>query len=82
MQPFCFEVNEGKLFAFAGIWDRWRGANDNMLETCSILTTTPNEVTAAVHDRMPVIVDPEAYDLWLDPGMSHTRVVSDMVETV
>jgi putative SOS response-associated peptidase YedK len=39
----------------------------NWMKTCSILTTTPNAVTAAVHDRMPVILDPDAYDLWLDP---------------
>jgi putative SOS response-associated peptidase YedK len=78
-QPFCFEVNDGELFAFAGIWDRWRHASGNMLETCSILTTTPNDVTAPIHDRMPVILDPDAYDLWLDPGLSDTRVVSDML---
>jgi putative SOS response-associated peptidase YedK len=47
-QPFCFEVNDGELFAFAGIWDRWPEPTGNMLETCSILTTTPNDVTAAM----------------------------------
>lgn len=78
-QPFCFEVNDGELFAFAGIWDRWRDRRGNTLETCAIMTTTPNDVTAAIHDRMPVIVDPEAYDLWLDPGMRDTRVVSDLL---
>jgi putative SOS response-associated peptidase YedK len=79
-QPFCFEVNDGELFAFAGIWDRWRDRSGDMLETCSILTTTPNEVTASIHDRMPVIVDPDSYDLWLDPGISDTRVVSDRLK--
>src|ERR1700721_2452163 len=78
-QPFCFEVNNGQLFAFAGIWDRWRDRSGDILETCSILTTTPNDATAAVHDRMPVIVDPDAYDLWLDPGMNDARVASDML---
>ena len=79
-QPFCFEVNGGELFAFAGIWDHWRDPSGKALETCSILTTTPNAVTAAIHNRMPVIVNPEAYDLWLDPGMSDTRAVSDMLK--
>lgn len=78
-QPFCIEVNEGQLFAFAGIWDRWRGQNSNMVETCSILTTTPNVVTAPIHDRMPVILDPDGYELWLDPGMRDMRVVSDLL---
>jgi putative SOS response-associated peptidase YedK len=55
-QPYCFEVNDGELFAFAGIWDRWKDPGGSAVETCSILTTTPNAVTTAVHDRMPVIL--------------------------
>ena len=78
-QPFCFEVNEGQLFGFAGIWDRWRDPSGKILETCSILTTTPNAVTALVHDRMPVILDPDHYDLWLDPGIKDAGVVSDLL---
>jgi putative SOS response-associated peptidase YedK len=54
-------VNEGELFAFAGIWDRWKDPSGTTVETCSILTTTPNAVTSAVHDRMPVILDPDDY---------------------
>jgi putative SOS response-associated peptidase YedK len=79
-RPFCFEVNEGQLFAFAGLWDRSRDPSGTVLETCSILTTTPNDVTRAIHDRMPVIVDPEGYDLWLDPGRKDTRVVSEILK--
>ena len=53
--------------AFAGLWERWdRGAVP--LETFTILTTRPNERVAAVHDRMPVIVPPEAFEAWLAPG--------------
>jgi putative SOS response-associated peptidase YedK len=76
-QPYCFEVNEGELFAFAGIWDRWKNTSGDAVETCSILTTTPNAVTAVVHDRMPVILDPDSYDLWLDPGMKDVDSVSE-----
>ncbi|HLM80837.1 MAG TPA: SOS response-associated peptidase [Terriglobales bacterium] len=79
-QPYCFEVNEGKLFAFAGIWDRWKDASGKTIETCSILTTTANAVTAAVHDRMPVILDPDGYDLWLDPGMRDVRAASELLK--
>ena len=68
-QPFCFEVNEGDLFAFAGIWDCWWSPTLEPVQTCTILTTLPNAVTSCVHDRMPVILDPADYDLWLDPGM-------------
>jgi putative SOS response-associated peptidase YedK len=76
-QSYCFEINEGELFAFAGIWDRWKDPSGNWIKTCSILTTTPNAVTLPVHDRMPVILDPEAYDLWLDPGMQNVAAASD-----
>ena len=70
----------GQLFAFAGLWDRWKDPSGQWIKSCSILTTTPNAVTSAVHDRMPVILDPDCYDLWLDPGMHDMRVVSDMLK--
>ena len=78
-QPFCFEVGEGELFAFAGLWDGWRDSNGQWMKTCSILTTTPNAVTSAVHDRMPVILDPHSYDLWLDPGMQNVAAILDLL---
>ena len=79
-QPFCFEVNDGELFAFAGIWDRWKDPSGQWVKSCSILTTTPNAVTSAVHDRMPVILHPDAYDLWLDPGMKNVSAASDLLK--
>jgi putative SOS response-associated peptidase YedK len=79
-QPFCFEVGDGGLFAFAGLWDRWKDPSGQWVKSCSILTTTPNAVTSAVHDRMPVIIDPDAYDLWLDPGMTDVHVVSELLK--
>jgi putative SOS response-associated peptidase YedK len=79
-QPYCFEVNEGGLFAFAGIWDRWRDARGEAIETCTILTTTPNAMTTPVHDRMPVILNPDSYDPWLVPGMKNVSAASDMLK--
>jgi putative SOS response-associated peptidase YedK len=79
-QPYCFEVNEGKLFAFAGLWDGWKNSSGQWVKTCSILTTTPNAVTSAIHDRMPVILDPDSYDLWLDPGMNDGRTASELLK--
>ena len=79
-QPYCFEVNDGELFAFAGLWDRWKDAAGKTLETCSILTTTPNAVTSAVHDRMPVILNRDSYDLWLDPGFTDVAALSDLLK--
>ena len=78
-QPFCFEVNHGELFAFAGLWERWKNPSGEWVKTCSILTTTPNAVTAPVRDRMPVILGPDAYELWLDPGMQNVEAASDLL---
>src|SRR5215467_9084324 len=69
-QPFCFEVRAGELFAFAGLWERWRDPEGDWIRSCSILTTTPNAVTSQVHDRMPVILDKTDYELWLDPAFT------------
>lgn len=79
-QPYCFEVKEGELFAFAGLWDGWKNAEGKWIKSCSILTTTPNAVTSAIHDRMPVILDPDHYDLWLDRGMQNLAAVSELLK--
>jgi putative SOS response-associated peptidase YedK len=78
-RPSSSIANEGRLFAFAGIRE-WKGTSGNWVKTCSILTTTPNSLTSVVHDRMPVILDSDCYDLWLDPEMHHVRAVSDMLK--
>jgi len=79
-QAFCFEIEDGELFAFAGLWDGWKDPSGNWIKTCSILTTTPNALTATVHDRMPVILDRESYDLWLDPGMQNVAAISQLLK--
>ena len=63
-QPYYFRMKDGEPFAFAGVWDRWKGAGQT-ITSCAILTTTANELLAKIHHRMPVIVPPEAYDQWL-----------------
>jgi putative SOS response-associated peptidase YedK len=65
-QPYYFRLGDGRVFAFAGVWDEWRGEGV-AVPSCAILTTKPNEVARAVHDRMPVILREEDYGLWLDP---------------
>src|SRR5215813_2600162 len=78
-QPYCFEVNKGELFAFAGIWDGMKYATDQWVKTCSILTTTPNTLTATVHDRMPVILELDSYDLWLSPTLTNVNTISELL---
>ncbi|MGE5053546.1 MAG: SOS response-associated peptidase [Acidobacteriota bacterium] len=79
-QPFCFEVNDGELFAFAGLWDGWKDTNGQWIRSCSILTTTPNAVASQVHDRMPVILRSDDYDFWLNPGMTNVEAISDLLK--
>lgn len=80
-QPFCFEVGDGELFAFAGLWDRRKSANGELVESCSILTTTPNSVTIDVHNRMPVILPKNDYDSWLDPGTRTLAAIGELLKT-
>lgn len=68
-QPWLFRLATGAPFAFAGLWEP-AAAYAGALPTCTILTTAPNEVTRPVHDRMPVILAPEACARWLDPRLS------------
>ena len=64
-RPFHFGMKDGSLFAFAGIWDRWKPLRGGVVESCSILTTTPNQLLEDIHDRMPVILPQSAYEAWL-----------------
>ena len=65
-QPYRITLKGGEPFAFAGLWERWE-KGDPALESCTIITCPPNEATAAIHDRMPVILPREAERVWLDP---------------
>jgi putative SOS response-associated peptidase YedK len=65
--PIYAQLNSGQPFAFAGLWEMWRSAEDTIL-SCTIITTEPNELMAEIHNRMPVILPREAYELWLDPA--------------
>jgi putative SOS response-associated peptidase YedK len=55
-QPYSFEVGDGEMFAFAGLWDRWIDPYGKEIESCTIITTIPNSHLADIHDRMPVIL--------------------------
>lgn len=66
-QPYYIRRPDGKPFAFAGLWESWEGTGQAAVESCTILTTSANELLLPIHDRMPVIVSPADYDLWLSP---------------
>jgi putative SOS response-associated peptidase YedK len=68
-QPWAIGLVDGSLFAFAGLWERWKDKTTQQpLETFTILTTEANELTAPIHNRMPVILAPRDYERWLAPG--------------
>lgn len=72
-QPVRARLEDGALFAFAGLWDLWRDPRDPAappLRTCTIVTTEANTLVRPVHDRMPVILLPEDEERWLDPSVS------------
>lgn len=65
-RPYYVRRKDGAPFAFAGLWEVWSGPNGEEMETAAIVTTDANRMLAPLHDRMPVIVPPEAFAMWLD----------------
>jgi putative SOS response-associated peptidase YedK len=64
-QPFFIRLKDDRPFAFAGLAEHWH-RGDQTIDSCSIITTEPNSLMAEIHDRMPAILSPAEYDLWLD----------------
>ncbi len=65
--PYFIHMKDRKPFAFAGLWDEWQSPDGGAVRTCTIITTEPNELMSTLHNRMPVILNPKDYALWLDP---------------
>lgn len=66
-QPMLIRLRSRQPFGFAGLWETWKGP-EGPVETCTIATTEPNEIMAPIHNRMPVILDPADFNVWLDPA--------------
>jgi len=67
-QPYLIRLKGGEPFCFAGLWERW-GKGEKPVETCTIITTDATQLMAPIHDRMPVILAPADYRLWLDTAV-------------
>jgi putative SOS response-associated peptidase YedK len=78
-QPFYIHMRDGQAFAFAGLWERWMGPEDTVIESCTLLTTQPNDLVRPVHNRMPVILHPRDYVLWLDPEVQEADVLKPLL---
>lgn len=77
-QPFFFRLKEDKPFAFAGIWERWT-KEVTPIESCAIITTEANELSRAVHDRMPVMLQRPEADAWIDPTAEEPAALAELL---
>ena len=69
--PWLFQRNDDQPLAFAGLWDRWTDpADDTIIESCTVITTTPNSMLGRIHDRMPVLLDENTMAAWLQPDLA------------
>jgi putative SOS response-associated peptidase YedK len=77
-QPYFIRLKDDRPFAFAGLWEQWKRGDDGF-ESCAVITTGPNELMQPIHDRMPVILRREDYELWLDPSVSDAGELSALL---
>jgi putative SOS response-associated peptidase YedK len=78
-QPYYIRMRDERPFAFAGLWETWQDQAGTPLETCTVITTTANELTRAIHPRMPVILAAEDYTSWLDPRTSDRDLLTRLL---
>ncbi len=78
-QPHYVCMSDGEPFAFAGLWESWEGEDETVIESCTILTTEANAFVRPIHNRMPVIVEPGDYDLWLEAEPDRTGALARLM---
>ena len=66
--PYFVHLTSREVFAFAGLWDEWNSPDGSKIKSCTIITTSPNQLMEPIHNRMPVILSRNAYTHWLDPS--------------
>jgi putative SOS response-associated peptidase YedK len=78
-QPYYIHFRDDRPFAFAGLWEHWEGPDNAAIESCTIITSEASELVRPLHDRMPVILPPEAYTAWLDPAQRKTEELAKLL---
>jgi putative SOS response-associated peptidase YedK len=76
--PFFISMADDNPMALAAIWEHWKTPDNSILETCAILTTSANKLMETIHDRMPVILHPQEYSLWLDREISDPETLNQL----
>lgn len=77
-QPYFIQMESNEPFVFAGLWDTWH-QHDESIHTCTIITTTPNDLMKSMHHRMPVILDEEREKFWLDNNISDSTYLKSLL---
>jgi putative SOS response-associated peptidase YedK len=78
--PFLIQRADARPFAMAGLWERWRQADGELLESCTIIVTDANSLVRDIHDRMPVILKEEDFATWLDPNNGDAEELLSMLK--
>jgi putative SOS response-associated peptidase YedK len=79
-QPFYIHKQDNLPFAFAGLYSTWQPQDGEAISTCTIITTEANEIMQPIHDRMPVILESNNYDLWLDPTVEQPELLQTLLK--
>jgi putative SOS response-associated peptidase YedK len=77
--PMRIKLKSEELFAMAGLWENWKSPDGKSIFSCTVITTTPNNLVEDIHDRMPVILRPEDEKIWLDPSIPDTRLLDPLL---
>ena len=78
-RPHRITLKNQELFGFAGLWDAWKSPTGEIVNSCSIITTTPNELMAPIHNRMPVILPREVESVWLDQSIVDSTFLKSLL---
>jgi putative SOS response-associated peptidase YedK len=79
-QPYFVHMKHDGPFGIAGLWERWEGPDGSVIESATLLTTGPNELMKPLHNRMPVILHPDDYELWLDPSVKQSPLLDALLK--